>query len=90
MVETGLFTLRYQTFTMAIISNHDDINFLVYGSLTVPEAACCANPDLGRQNQFFSHFVLKLKPLLLVRVRVYPLPEVPSNLAGYNVLLPCH
>ena len=47
----------HQTFALAIIGHHDQLHFGIHLALAIPVAACCANLDLSRQDQFFSHLV---------------------------------
>jgi hypothetical protein len=61
-MQTRLAAFRYQTFSVAFFPHNDDADFLIYTPFTVPETASRTDLELGRQNQFFSHFVLDGKP----------------------------
>lgn len=76
-----------EAFTRGAIIDHDNPEFRIDGSFAIPIAACRADFDFGRKDQFFNHVGLCVS-FGLHGSRFFSNGSMKLPFAGYNQTLP--
>ena len=87
IVQAGFGGFLHQAFALAFIGNHDQLHFAIDMAFAIPIAACRADFDFGRKDQFFNHVGLCVS-FGLHGSRFFSNGSMKLPFAGYNQTLP--